>query len=269
LSNLLTAAVLGVAYMALFLLERALPLRRPKARLLPRLLVNAAISVLAFATVVALVQPAAGVTLELAQSRSFGLLPIFGLAGAFELIASFVLLDLTFYYWHVANHRFAFLWRFHNVHHIDPDLDVTTAFRFHLVEVGFSAGFRAAQVLLIGPSLLAYAIYELAFQLGTLFHHSNVRLPIAVERTLNLMVVTPRMHGIHHSDIREENLANFGVVFSCWDRLHRTLCMNVPQSEVAIGIPGYAEPRDNALLSALAMPFRRQRDYWRGRLRRT
>jgi sterol desaturase/sphingolipid hydroxylase (fatty acid hydroxylase superfamily) len=150
------------------------------------------------------------------------------------------------------------------VHHIDPDLDVSTAFRFHFVEVGFSAGFRAAQVLLIGPSLAALVVYEVAFELGTLFHHSNVRMPLAVERVLNRIFVTPRMHGIHHSDIREENLANFGVVFSWWDRLQRTLCLNVPQSEVTIGIPGYSSAGDNRLTRSLVMPFRAQRDYWAG-----
>jgi len=90
------------------------------------------------------------------HSKSIGLIPLIGLSGALEIIATFLLLDLSFYYWHVANHRIAFLWRFHNVHHVDPDLDVTTAFRFHFVEVGLSAGFRAAQVLLVGPPLAAY-----------------------------------------------------------------------------------------------------------------
>lgn len=183
--------------------------------------------------------------LGFSQSKSFGLIPLSGLTGALEIVAAFLLLDLSFYYWHLANHRIAFLWRFHNVHHIDPDLDVSTAFRFHFVEVGFSAGFRAIQVLLIGPSLAAYVIYEVAFQLGTLFHHSN---------------------------LREEDLSNFGVVFTWWDRLHRTLRLNVPQAEVTIGIPGYSRPEDNGLLRSFLMPFRAQRDYWSGpqgrRLRR-
>lgn len=173
-------------------------------------------------------------------------------------------MDLSFYYWHVTNHRIAFLWRFHNVHHIDPDLDVSTAFRFHFGEVGLSAGFRAAQVLLIGPSLAAWLTYEVVFQLGTLFHHSNVRLPLPFERALNLIFVTPRMHGIHHSDIREENRSNFGVVSSWWDRIHRTLRLGIPQAHVTIGIAGYSSPKDNTVWHAMLMPFRPQRDYWQG-----
>ena len=113
------------------------------------------------------------------------------------------------------------------------------------------------------PSRSFRPVYELAFQTGTLFHHSNVRLPLALERALNLIVVTPRMHGIHHSDIREQNMSNFGVVFRWWDRLHGTLRLDVPQSAVTIGIPGYSLPDDNRLGHCLAMPFRTQRDYWR------
>lgn len=239
---------------------------------MPRVLVNIMISATAFATVAALVQPATSFMLDFTKRNSFGLIPLLGLTGVFELVAAFLLLDLSFYYWHVANHRVPVLWRFHNVHHIDPDLDVTTAFRFHFGEVGLSAAFRATQVLLIGPSLTTFLIYEVAFQLGTLFHHSNLRMPLALERALNLVFVTPRMHGIHHSDIREENRTNFGVVFPWWDRLHRTLRLNIPQAQITIGIPGYSGPRDNAIVPALVMPFRPQRDYWQGpqgrRLRR-
>jgi sterol desaturase/sphingolipid hydroxylase (fatty acid hydroxylase superfamily) len=260
----LTAAVLGAAYVSLFLFERARPLRRSKERLLPRLLVNVAISAAAFAAAAALVRPVAATMLDFTENRSLGLIQLAGLTGASEVLAAFLLLDLSFYYWHVANHRIGFLWRFHTVHHIDPDLDVTTAFRFHFVEVGLSGGFRAAQVILIGPSLPAYVIYEIAFQLGTLFHHSNARLPLFIERALNKLLVTPRMHGIHHSDIREENNSNFGVVFPWWDRLHGTLRLNVPQAEVTIGIPGYSRPEDNRVLRSLAVPFRPQRDYWQG-----
>jgi sterol desaturase/sphingolipid hydroxylase (fatty acid hydroxylase superfamily) len=272
LSSALTIAVLSAGYGLLFLLERLFPLRRVKEPLLQRLLVNIAISAAAFVAAALLVQPAARWALGFTEPSSFGLIPLLGLDGGAEVFASFLLLDLSFYYWHVANHRIAFLWRFHNVHHIDPDLDVSTAFRFHFIEVAFSAGLRIAQILLIGPSLMAYAIYEVAFELGTLFHHSNVRMPIRFERLLNLLVVTPRMHGIHHSDIRDEDLRNFGVVFPWWDRLHGSLRLNVPQTEVTIGIPAYSRRDDNALPRVLAMPFRAQRDYWHGadgpRLRR-
>src|SRR5205823_6162876 len=108
-----------------------------------------------------------------------------------------------------------------------------------------------------------FAVYELVFQANTLFHHSNLRLPIRLERILNKVLVTPRMHGIHHSQVRRETNSNYGVVFPWWDRVHRTLGLNIPQAEIAIGIPGYSQPGDNRHGNALLMPFRKQRDYWR------
>ncbi len=148
------------------------------------------------------------------------------------------------------------------MHHIDPDLDVSTGFRFHFGEVLFSTLFRVAQVSLIGMSLTTYAVYELVFQANTLFHHSNVRLPIRLERLLNAILVTPRMHGIHHSQVRRETNSNFGVVFCWWDKLHRTIGLNIPQARIELGIAGYSLPHDNRVWHALTLPFRKQRDYW-------
>jgi hypothetical protein len=119
------------------------------------------------------------------------------------------------------------------------------------------------QVSLIGLSPWAFAIYQLAFQAEVIFHHSNLRLPIGFERLLSKIIVTPRMHGIHHSQVHRENNSNFGTVFTWWDRVHRTLGLNIPQDEVIVGIPGYALSEDNRVGNALLLPFRKQRDYWR------
>jgi sterol desaturase/sphingolipid hydroxylase (fatty acid hydroxylase superfamily) len=210
-----------------------------------------------------LVRPAAISAVAWASEKPFGLIHVMPMPVALQFIIAFLLMDLAFYWWHVANHRIPFLWRFHNVHHIDPDLDVSTAFRFHAGEVALSTAFRIVQVSIIGLSAWMFAVYEIVFQANTLFHHSNVRLPIRIERLLNLVIVTPRMHGIHHSQVRDETDSNYSVVFSWWDRLHRTLELNIPQSDIAIGVPGYAEPADNSFSNAFLLPFRRQRDYWR------
>ena len=264
MSNQVTVAIaLMVLVGLLFVSERFVALRRSSRPLLGRLLVNIGLSVLAFAVAMVVVRPAALAVLEWAEGKPFGLIHMVSMPVAAQFALSFLLMDLTFYWWHVANHRIPFLWRFHNVHHIDPDLDVSTAFRFHVGEVALSAGFRVVQVSAIGPSAWMFAVYELVFQANTAFHHSNVRLPIRIERLLNLMLVTPRMHGIHHSQVRDEANSNYSVVFSWWDRLHRTLGLNIPQSDLAIGVPGYADPADNGLWTGLLLPFRRQRDYWR------
>jgi sterol desaturase/sphingolipid hydroxylase (fatty acid hydroxylase superfamily) len=259
--------LIGVAvaaiFVALLILETRFPLRESKRAKAKRLAINIGISGLALGTGGFIVAP---VLLKIASwhlESSFGLLRLVPLPYAAEFVAGFLLMDLTFYYWHRANHSIPFFWRFHNVHHVDQDLDVSTSFRFHFGEVLYSLGFRALQVYLLGISLLTYLVYELVFQCATMFHHSNVRLPITFERWLNKIIVTPRMHGIHHSIVKDETNSNYSVIFRWWDLLHGTLRLNVKQSDVVIGVPGYSDPDDNKILNLLVLPFRKQREYWR------
>lgn len=263
LKALATTLAAVALFALLFALERFFPLRKSMRSLAGRLVVNVAVSALTFLAAVTLVQPAAQWALRWSTDKPFGLVHLLTLPAWLELAASFLLMDLAFYYWHLANHRAPFLWRFHNVHHTDPELDVSTAFRFHFGEIALSSAFSAIQISVIGISPWAFAVYQLVFQAEVLFHHSNLRLPIRFERLLSKVLVTPRMHGIHHSQIQRENNSNFGTVFPWWDRLHRTLGLNIPQSEIVIGIPGYSRPEDNTVPNALLMPFRKQRDYWR------
>ena len=258
-----TALIVIGVFILLFAVEKFFPLRESKAGLIARLIVNGSISAVAFLVAATVVRPSALLTLDWASARPFGLINFVPLPEWGQFIAGFLLLDLSFYYWHIANHKFPWLWRFHNVHHIDPDLDVSTGFRFHFGEVLLSTLFRVVQVSLIGMSFATFVAYEVVFQCNTLFHHSNLRLPIRLERWLNRFLVTPRMHGIHHSQVRPETNSNYGVVFSWWDKLHRTLGLNIPQSKIEIGIAGYSLPEDNRLWHAFTLPFRRQRDYWR------
>jgi len=258
-SALMVAAVAA----ALLAAERWLPLRRRTSGFLGRLATNVAISLLAFAVSAVTVQPVVAWLMGRNSAMARGLLPALPLPGAARFVVGLLLMDLAFYWWHRVNHRWPWLWRFHNVHHIDPDLDVTTSFRFHGGEVGLSVVFRALQVGLLGVTAPIYFAYEAAFQLNTLFQHSNARLPLRLERILSRVLVTPRMHGIHHSQVRRETDSNFSVVLSCWDVLHGTLRLNVPQGAITIGVPAYTLPGDNRLWHALLLPFRRQRDYWR------
>jgi sterol desaturase/sphingolipid hydroxylase (fatty acid hydroxylase superfamily) len=257
------AGVVATVFVTLLLLETQFSLRQAKYSKAKRFVINAGISAIALATGAYIVAPLAIGLVARASSKSFGLLQIIPLPFVVELVLGLLLLDLTFYYWHRANHAFPFFWRFHNVHHVDPDLDVSTSFRFHFGEVLFSLGFKVLQIYVLGISLPTYLIYELAFQCATLFHHSNVRLPIKIERTLNNIIVTPRMHGIHHSIVKDETNSNYSVIFRWWDLMHGTLRLNVKQSDVVIGVPAYLNPQDNRFLNLLILPFRKQRDYWR------
>jgi sterol desaturase/sphingolipid hydroxylase (fatty acid hydroxylase superfamily) len=258
-----TAIVIGV-FLVLLLLETISPLRRPKRGKAPRFLVNLFITALSFGVGLAVVRPAALVGVSAwAESHHFGFLPWSGLPFWVQAALGFLWMDFTFYWWHRLNHVRPLLWRFHNVHHIDPDMDVSTSFRFHFVETLYSTAFRVLQVGVMGIVPFTYLFYEIIFNLCTMFHHSNLRLPLALERLLNKILVTPRMHGLHHSAVGTETNSNYSVVFRWWDFIHRTLRLNVPQKEVVIGVPGYLLPRDNGPLHLVAMPFVKPRHYWR------
>jgi len=275
MANATRTVILAVCLAGVFVLllatERVFPLRLRTRPTQARIFINLIFSALVFATGVFAIRPVAMALMAWSSTKSFGLLRFFGLSNYLQVVLGFGLMDLSFYYWHRINHEWRFLWRFHSVHHVDPDLDVTTSFRFHAVEILFSTGFRAAQVLLLGISPLTYIIYEVIFQLSTMFHHSNLQIPIAAERRLNWILVTPRMHGIHHSIVRRETNSNYSVIFRWWDQLHRSLILNVPQVGITIGVAGYLGPRDNSFWRLLTQPFRRSRWYikeiaelWRG-----
>ncbi|MGH7231227.1 MAG: sterol desaturase family protein [Nitrospiraceae bacterium] len=193
----------------------------------------------------------------------WGLLPAMRLPAWVELPLAVLLLDYTLYAWHVLTHRVPWLWRMHVVHHVDLDLDATTAIRFHAGEMTISIGWRVGQVALIGVSPLALSIWQTLLLLSVVFHHSNVRLPIEMERRLNRFIVTPRMHGIHHSVIEEETNSNWSSGLTCWDRWHGTLKLDVPQNDITIGVPAYRDSNEVALGRLLAMPFGAQRPAWR------
>ena len=154
------------------------------------------------------------------------------------------------------------LWRFHAVHHVDLDLDASTAIRFHFGELTQSVAWRAAQIVLIGVTPLSLSVWQAALIPSILFHHSNVRLSEATERLLSRFMVTPRMHGIHHSAVQNETDSNWSSGFNFWDRLHGTLRLDVPQDEITIGVPAFQDPGEVTLPKILAMPFGEQKAMW-------
>jgi sterol desaturase/sphingolipid hydroxylase (fatty acid hydroxylase superfamily) len=245
----------GGALLLLAWLERQKPLRRsvePKLRREARNLTVAGISAIA---VVLAERPIVMPLAALVERRNLGLLRLFGFPLWLELAAALVLMDYTFYVWHVLMHRIPLLWRFHLVHHVDLDLDASTALRFHFTEMLASIPWRAGQVALIGLTPLSFSIWQCVFLLSILFHHSNMELPISWERRLNKLIVTPRMHGIHHSIVERETNSNWSSGLTVWDWLHGTLRLNVPQTEVTIGVPAFQEPKAVTLPRVLAMPF--------------
>jgi len=255
LPGCLRVALIGSAFAGIFIWEMARPLRREvegKGRRLPRNLAVAGVGALAVHLVEApVVEPLAfGV-----HRRRVGLLPRLRLPPWLETCAAVLLLDYTMYLWHVLTHRVAALWRFHVVHHADLDLDASTAVRFHFGELAISVPWRAAQIAAIGVSPRALSIWQTGLLVAILFHHSNIRLPLHVERWLSRVLVTPRMHGIHHSIVPDETDSNWSSGLAVWDWLHGTVRLNVPQDAIEIGVAAYRTPDDVRLPAILAMPF--------------
>jgi len=172
-------------------------------------------------------------------------------------------LDYGIYHWHRINHLVPFLWRFHNVHHADVEMDISTAIRFHFGEQLFSIPFRMIVIALSGVSPMMLLVYELVFEAATLFHHSNIRMPKKLEGFIVKLIVTPRMHGIHHSIVKDETDSNYSTVLNVWDRIHNTRRLDVPQEKITIGVPAYRSEKDNKFWRLLILPFTKQRGWVR------
>lgn len=240
--------------------ERLRPLRRKAAAGFGRVLTNNGLAVTAFVVMRLALIPVVVAVAGLAHRNGFGLVKLLPVPGWAQAALALALLDYSMYLWHRANHRVGFLWRFHNVHHCDLGLDVSTALRFHFGEMILSVFVRSVQVAVIGAGPLLVLVYEVVLEISTAFHHSNLRLPIRLERALGWVFVTPRMHGIHHSVVTREADSNYSNLLSAWDRLHRTALLDVPQDTITIGVPGYRDAAELTFLRLLVLPFRKQRE---------
>ena len=248
-------------------LEARFPLRSRTQGRLKRLLTNLAIGATGAGALRFTLAPLVFAASSWVVERRLGILPAFeelsgfSLPGFLRLALGLAFLDYTLYFWHALNHKISWLWRFHNVHHVDLDLDTTTALRFHFGELLISAFFRIGQIALFGIDPWTLAAFEVAVTASAQFHHSNLRLPLWFEDRLSWVLVTPRMHGIHHSDVRAETDSNFSTILSVWDRLHGSFRRGIPQERIRIGVPAYRDPRELTVLGSLLLPFGRQRDW--------
>ncbi len=255
----LSFVLVGATFGLLLCRELTRPLRRRKFESKSRRNArNFAVAALSAATLHVLERPVTGRLTNLVQRRRWGLLRRFSLPAWLEILLAVVLLDYTLYLWHILTHRIPFLWRFHKVHHVDLDMDASTALRFHFGEMAVSVIWRAGQIVLIGVSPRALSIWSTALLMEIMFHHSNAELPLAIERWLSKILVTPRMHGIHHSIVPEEQDTNWSSGLTIWDWLHGTLKLNVPQDEVTLGVAAYRQRREVTLPKILEMPFLEQ-----------
>ncbi len=176
-----------------------------------------------------------------------------------ELLLSVVLLDLVIYLQHVMVHAVPLFWRLHRVHHADLDYDVTTALRFHPIEILLSMVVKFAAIAALGAPVVAVVIFEVLLNAMAMFNHGNVQLPQGLDRWLRWLVVTPDMHRVHHSVEDDETNSNFGFNLSLWDRLMGTYRAEprAGHTGMTIGIRKFREVKEAVRLDGLLlMPFR-------------
>ena len=193
--------------------------------------------------------------LQWSQQQGVGLLAASDLPVAFNWLAALLLIDIWQYGWHVMNHRWPFLWRFHVVHHADTTMDVTTGLRFHFVETALSTLIRVPVFILLGVQVEHLLMYELVVLPVVLFHHSNIRLPRSLDRVLRWVIVTPGMHWVHHSSIRAETNSNYSSLLSVWDRLFGSYRSRDDIAAVQLGVLG---TEYTSLWRMLWLPLRSQ-----------
>jgi len=209
--------------------------------------------------VLRLLFPAAAVGMAaLASQQGWGIFNYFEMPFVIATVVSVIALDFIIYLQHVMVHAVPALWRLHRVHHADPDIDVTTGARFHPIEIILSMLIKFATIMVLGPPVIAVIIFEVLLNATAMFNHSNVKIPVAIDRVLRLFVVTPDMHRVHHSVEDDEANSNFGFNLPWWDRLFGTY-RDQPRAgheHMRIGIHQYHDPKQISWLPGmLALPF--------------
>jgi sterol desaturase/sphingolipid hydroxylase (fatty acid hydroxylase superfamily) len=194
----------------------------------------------------------------LAAQEGWGLLNRTALPAWLAFVLAVVMLDGVIYLQHVMFHAVPALWRLHRMHHTDLDFDTTTGLRFHPIEILLSMGIKLAAVTVLGPPPGAVLVFEVLLNGTALFNHGNIRLPLALDRWLRLLVVTPDMHRVHHSIYPGETNSNFGFNLPWWDRLLGTYRAQPRDGHdgMTIGIEQFRDPRELWLHRLLVQPFR-------------
>jgi len=252
-----------LAFMAA--LELMIPkreLRAPKGRRwLTNLLIGGVDSALVRLMAVFVIPLAAVVTAMWAAANGVGLFNLVDLPLWLEIAIAVILLDLGIYIQHVASHRIPLLWRLHKVHHTDVDIDVTTAIRFHPIEIGLSMLYKIVLVLMLGPAAVAVVLFEVILNGCAMFNHANIALPRWLDAALRTFLVTPDMHRVHHSVVTRETDSNFGFNLSIWDRVFGTYTAQ-PEAghrDMTIGLAEYQSAEPTRFVWSLLLPFTRPR----------
>jgi sterol desaturase/sphingolipid hydroxylase (fatty acid hydroxylase superfamily) len=253
------------AFVGVFLLMALIELAAPKRRLIApkgrRWITNVGISITGTVLVrlmAMLAVPLAAVAAAAyAEAHGIGLLNQLGWPYWLKVALALLALDLAIWAQHLASHKVPIFWRLHRVHHADRDIDVTTAVRFHPIEIGLSMLWKIVVVLAIGAAPIAVFLFEVILNACAMFNHANIALPSWLDRVLRLFVVTPDMHRVHHSVLGREHDTNYGFNLSLWDRLFRTYTAQPEGGHLGmrIGLTPYQTEAPTRFGWSLLLPF--------------
>ena len=192
-----------------------------------------------------------------AQENGFGLFNIIELPLWLAVLISFIVLDFAIWFSHLASHKIPILWLVHRMHHTDVDIDVTTAIRFHPIEIFLSMLWKILIVVLLGAPAISVLIFEIVLNGAAMFNHSNIKLPLAFDRILRIFIVTPDMHRVHHSIIHNETDSNYGFNLAIWDRLFGTYIDQPKEGHLnmKIGLAEWQNEKPSQLIWSLKLPF--------------
>ena len=248
---------LGVLVLML-ILESLIPRHRTVDSKPRRLAINFSLTGFNVLLVRGLLGGAAVGMAHFAGQHGWGLLNYLDWPVPLEMAMGIIFLDLMIYIQHVVLHMIPFFWRFHKVHHSDLDLDVSSGFRFHPLEILGSMIYKLGLVAALGPSVMTVVVFEVILSGMAMFRHSNIKLPMELDLALRWVFVTPDMHRIHHSVEVAETNSNYGFNISIWDRMLGTYIRDgkKPQPEIVIGIPEFRTPDQVSLIKLFLMPFK-------------
>ncbi len=192
-----------------------------------------------------------------AAENRWGIMHQFDVAEWLAILITLLFLDFAVYLQHIVSHKWTLLWRLHQIHHTDLDFDATTAVRFHPLEIIISMAYKVFCIYLLGADPAAVIAFEIILNGCATFNHSNVNIPVAIDKKLRLLLITPDMHRIHHSSLPSETDSNYGFSISCWDRLCKTYVADPkkPQTEMDIGLKGFPNPAELGYIQLLLIPF--------------
>jgi len=219
---LVRISVFLIILLSMILIEFIIPFRKRKVQRSLRWKNNILI-LLMDSIILRLLFPAAAVGIAIyAENIGFGLFHHITVSFIPLLIISIILLDLTIYAQHVFFHYNQILWKVHRMHHTDLDVDVTTGFRFHPMEIVLSMVIKSVVIFLLGTPVIAVILFEIILNGLAMFNHSNIKFNRTFDKYLRLIIVTPDMHRIHHSTIIRETNSNFCFNLPWWDRIFKT-----------------------------------------------